>query len=480
MIKKITILIIGFLLIAATETKASHLSAAEFQYTHISGNDYLVSLYLYRDCSGIGMPSSVSVNMSSVNCGISNNVTLSQFGTATYVLAIPGGQTTCQGGVIPGYEEFVYQATITMPAQCTDWIFSWSNCCRNAAITNLVNPSSKSIYIESTMNNTVVNNSPKYYIDPLFYGSMGSNFSVALGGYDIDGDQLLFRLEAPLDNAMSPIPFATGLSVAQPLTVLAGTPVNFSPATGQFSCVLGASAQIVVFDIIVEEYRSGVLIASHRRSFQILPINTGGHSMTAPSIGISANGTVVDQYRMEYTSAGQPFSFSMIFTDNDVADVITYNAVHSSIMARFPDAQVTTSYPGGTAQNILQLGVTLPTPAPALFNILLEENGFLQHSFSYEIAAAATTSVEALDEKSTVVNVYPNPMEASTTFEILEGNYQEFSLQIFDLTGRSIYNQSVQGGTQVQFNRNDIPAGMYIYKLRGDNQLIKADLLEMK
>ncbi len=480
MIRKITTLILGLMLLAATQTKASHLSAAEFTYSHISGNDYLISLYLYRDCNGVGMATSVNINMSSVSCGISGQTALlTQLGAPTLVTAIPGGQTTCQGGVIQGYEEYIYQATVTMPAQCADWLLSYSVCCRNAAITNLVSPSSQSAYIESTMNNLLVNNSPHYYIDPVFYGSMGNNFSVALGGSDPDGDQLVFQLAAPLHDAVTPITFSPGLSVAQPLDIMPGTNIAFSTTTGQFNCILAVGAQIVVFDIIVHEYRNGNLLASHRRSFQILPINLGGYSMPVPTVNTTANGTVLDPYTMEYTTPGQPFSFSMLFADPDSSDVITYNALYSSIQTRFPNATVTSSNPSG-GLNELKLDVTIPTPAPALFNILVEENGFLQHSFTYQLVDASATSVGIIKEEATKLRVYPNPMETATTFEVLEGNYEALNLQIFDITGRSIHTQTVQGTQQIQFHRNNLPAGVYSYQLLGDGELIQADLLEVR
>ena len=132
-------------------------------------------------------------------------------------------------------------------------------------------------------------------------------------------------------------------------------------------------------------------------------------------------------------------------------------------------------------QNNLQLDITIPNPQPAIFNLLLEENGFLQHSFSYELRDASVTSVGNIAKEEIAVSVYPNPMSKSTRFEVLDGTHETLTLQVYDMTGRSIYAQTVQQGTnQIQFNRGDIPAGMYFYQIQVDGQLLQADKLEIR
>ncbi|WMX15317.1 T9SS type A sorting domain-containing protein [Aureispira sp. CCB-E] len=474
-------LLVAFFLLASSNVNASHLSGAEFRFEHVNGNDYIVSLYIYRDCNGINVPSIVTVNMESINCGINNNITLLQTSGPTVVTTIPGSQTTCMGGMVQGYEEYVYSDTITFPAQCTDWYFNWNSCCRNSAITNLVNPGSASMYIESTFDNTIVNNSPTYFIDPIFYGSMGANFSVALGGFDVDGDQLLFSLAAPADGANSSVAFASGLSAAQPLDILAGSTVSFSSTTGQFNCVLASGSQIVVFDVIVEEWRNGQKIAEHRRSLQILPINLGNNSqmLAPPTVGNPTNGTVVDAYTLEYNTPGQAFGFSMLFNDQDANDVITYNAAYSTLETIFPNAQVTSSNPNGNL-NELELSISIPNPKPTLFSIVIEENNYLQQSFSYELRDANATHVDNLENPFTNVRIYPNPVDKTTTFEVPDMIYKKLELNVFDMTGQVVQTQVKAGTNVLEFNRGDLPAGVYSFQLKGDGKMVNTGLLQLK
>lgn len=473
-------LVTSLFLLASSNINASHLSGAEFHFEHVSGNDYVVSLHLYRDCNGVNIQTSVTVNMESAICGINTGYSLYITSGPNIVTTIPGSQTTCMGGAVQGYEEYIYSDTITLPAQCSDWIFSWSSCCRNAAITNLVNPGGSSMYIESTFDNTIVNNSPTYFIDPIFYGSMGSNFSVALGGFDPDGDQLLFSLAAPVDGAGSAIAFTSGLSVAQPLEIAPATAISFSATTGQFDCVLSTGTQVVVFDVIVEEWRNGQKIAEHRRSLQILPINLGGGQMLAPPVvNNPSNGSIIDAYTMEYNLAGQPFSFSMLFNDQDANDVITYNAAYSTLETIFSTAQVTSANPNGNL-NELELTVTIPNPSPTLFSIVIEENNYLQQSFSYELRAANATNVNTVASKLSNVRIYPNPVAKTTTFEVDSEAYEQLELTVFGMTGQVVHTQTSAATNLLEFNRGDLPAGVYSFQLRGDGVTVHTGLLQLK
>jgi hypothetical protein len=473
-------LLVAFFFLTSSNINASHLSGAEFHFEHLSGNDYIVSLYIYRDCNGIGVPLSVSVQMESSTCAVSTMLTLPKTSGPIVVTTIPGSQTTCMGGMIQGYEEYIYSDTVTFSAQCTDWNFSYGSCCRNAAVTNLVNPSSAGLLVESTFDNTVVNNSPIYFIDPIFYGSMGSNFSVALGGFDPDGDQLVFSLAAPSDNPPAPIPFVAGLSAAQPLEILSGTSVAFSTTTGQFDCVLSTTPQIVVFDVIVEEWRNGQKIAEHRRSLQILPINVGGGQMLAPPVVNSpSNGSIIDAYTMEYNSSAQPFSFSMLFNDQDASDVITYNAIYSTLETIFPNAQVTSTNPSGNL-NELELSINIPNPSPTLFSIVIEENNYLQQSFSYELRDVNATSVNTIETSPTSVRIYPNPVAKTTTFEVDSEAYETLELTVFGMTGQVVSTQTTSGTNLLEFNRGDLPAGIYSFQLRGDGMMVNTGLLQLK
>ena len=251
MLKSLSIFLIVFAFLQ--NAYASHLAAADFKFTQISTNSYQVELNLYRDCSGIGAPNSASIQINSISCSNSFNQTLSLV-SSTFVNAIPVSYTTCSFGTINGYEHLIYSGTITLPASCTDWHFSYSSCCRNPYITNLVNPSTESLYVESTIDNTLSNNSPTYFVEPLYYGSIGNSFTVALGGTDPDGDSLSFSLASPLSSLGVTIPFVTDyLSIT--LLCCRRCNTKFFNTTGLFSCQLGQVVSNCFFGRFIDEYK---------------------------------------------------------------------------------------------------------------------------------------------------------------------------------------------------------------------------------
>ena len=138
--KKI-LFVIAILFSGITSSYASHAMSAEITYTHLSGNDYLVTLKVYNDCAST-LTSGIQQTMtfSSVTCGANfNNVMpLISQNEVSQLCAQDLPLSTCSGGTQPGTLEFIYQDTITL-TPCVDWILHWDLNARNGAITNLVN-----------------------------------------------------------------------------------------------------------------------------------------------------------------------------------------------------------------------------------------------------------------------------------------------------------------------------------------------------
>ena len=106
---------------------ASHSQGGEITMSCLGGNQYELRLALYRDCSGINAPTTVNVRYSSASCGINLNVTLNRIpNTGQEVTALcPGATTVCNGGTLPGVQEYVYTAIVNLPP-CSDWVMSYS------------------------------------------------------------------------------------------------------------------------------------------------------------------------------------------------------------------------------------------------------------------------------------------------------------------------------------------------------------------
>ena len=105
-------------------------------------------------------------------------------------------QTKCTNpaSVYAGYQEYGVHQQCNSSAAMLDWIFSFYVCCRNCAITTLVNPCSDNMYVEATLNNLAFqrrNSSPVQFTNiPVAFVCVNQSFTYNHGVYDPNGDSL--------------------------------------------------------------------------------------------------------------------------------------------------------------------------------------------------------------------------------------------------------------------------------------------------
>lgn len=71
------------------------------------------------------------------------------------------------------------------------------------------------------------------------------------------------------------------------------------------------------------------------------------------------------------------------------------------------------------------------------------------------------------------IKAYPNPFFETTRIEIAGGNFKQVTLHLFDVMGRAIRKEEFLGN-EIQFNRNGLPSGTYIYSIEADGQLLSS------
>ncbi len=303
---------------------ASHIMAGDLTYRCLGGNQYEVTLKAYRDCSGINMGSSVQVKLSS-SCSADTSLTLDLLpgsGNALPLLCnAEQANSSCNGGTLLGVREFAFVDTVTLPMACSDWTFSWSSCCRNAAITNLQSPSSRSFYLEATLDNVAApcNSSPVFSAIPTPYICLNQPFFYTQGTGEIDGDSLVYSLADPLENQTDSIAHVSGFSSANPLS----PSVSFDEVTGQLS-VTPNQLQVSVVAILVKEYRNGVLIGTTRRDLQIIVLNCNNiFPLLDPAqvLNLSSNASQTGPTTVELCP-GNLLTFDLKATDANMGDSV--------------------------------------------------------------------------------------------------------------------------------------------------------------
>ena len=92
-------------------------------------------------------------------------------------------------------------------------------------------------------------------------------------------------------------------------------------------------------------------------------------------------------------------------------------------------------------------------------------------SYDIFLAKLANNIVTTIAEVEVVagVSVYPNPFTTATTIT-LQGTSHNPSLFIYNLLGQEAGAYCIGTNKQITFHRNNLPAGMYFYKLIEDNK----------
>jgi gliding motility-associated-like protein len=290
-------------LLIPTKTFASHLVGGDLYYVYVGPNQYNVYLKWYRDCVGCSFTACVPTPLcvSSASCGWNQ---LFPWTTLSGPIVVPtppcvpnAGPTTCAGGTAYGIEEYILQATVTLPSACNDWIFSYSDCCRNGQITTL---QPNGYYIAAHLDNLnfPVNSSPVFGNLPVTQFCVGNQFFYNQQAFDPDNDSLVYSLVNAEDDF--------GACPASPQSVIYNAPysgtypvssannaVTINPQTGIIYFIPNL-IQVGVFSILVEEYRNGVKIGQTKRDIQInvvatCAVQTPGFESSMTQNGITAN-----------------------------------------------------------------------------------------------------------------------------------------------------------------------------------------------
>ena len=382
-----------FMVLFSGTVSASHVSGVDITYNCLGNNQYEIFLTLYRDCTGISVAGSESVDFVS-DCGQTFSFTLDSLPVAQW----PNPATTneisqlcpsqlplsaCNGGTLPGMEMYIYSAVVTLAPPCDGWTVSWSTCCRNDS-QNVPTSNADNIYAEAELNTVTApcNNSPVFTAQPIPYVCVGQPVVYNYGVYDPDGDSLVFSLVSAAESATLNLVYGAGFSGASPI---AGITVD--PQTGQISFTPTAIGNYIVV-ILVEEYDSnGVLIGTVMRDMQFTVI-TCTNNVPAPPPAISNfSGTAVQIGPLNIEMCvGNNFCIDLVFTDPNATDQLTLT---SNVLQALPGATFVTSGTNPATATICWTALG-QTASQVAFTVTAEDDacpvtGLTQQTVSIEI-----------------------------------------------------------------------------------------------
>ncbi|MDX2245895.1 MAG: gliding motility-associated C-terminal domain-containing protein [Bacteroidia bacterium] len=319
-----------FSLFPVSRSFATHAMGVDLTYQCLGGNQYQITLAFYRDCAGITTQPTYSIGVRSVSCGVNTTLTVNQVSAVDISPLCPAQKpnSSCQGGFLPGVEQYIYTGIITLPANCSDWVLSWSQCCRNSAITNAPITSisgGTETYVEATLNNLTVNcnSSPVFTSIPTPYVCAGEPILYNNGAVDPDGDSLAYELVNPLELTLgvpTQVLYYSPFSPAYPISTTPPNSFGFDPASGQISFTPGSTQQSIV-TVLVKQYRNGVLIGTTMRDLQIVVINClNDPPVLNPPAAVSGGNLNGNTFTV---CAGNTLSFTISASDNNAADQLS-------------------------------------------------------------------------------------------------------------------------------------------------------------
>lgn len=337
---KIFFLTISFLFLFIEDSKATHVAGGyiQFECTGTPGQ-YTIRLYLYRDCSGINLGGNYPVSLSNT-CGLGNfnaNLALVSSEEVSQICPQQIDNTECSGGNLPGYEEFIYEATVNLD-DCDTWTASYDLCCRNTT-NNLDGQQNFEVTTEINTATDNCNDTPTVTAQPEPFVCLNQPVSYNLGAFEPDGDSIVYSLVPASTTDFGGIDYNNPYNGATPIDG-----VSIDPVTGTVTYT-PTTQGAWVFVIQMTEYNDdGDIVSVTNYEYQTYVEVCNNDPPQPPSAtpggGISnVSGSAVQNSPNSLTLCqGFEGCFDVVFTDPDAGDILT---VQSNLASVLPGATIT-------------------------------------------------------------------------------------------------------------------------------------------
>lgn len=266
---------------------ATHIIGGELYYDHLGGDQYQVTLKLFRDCG----PGNVN------NTQYDATITIGVFGgdgtvLPSQALSFPGASnvpiilddpcltappTVC-------VELAIYTGVFTLPARPDGYHLTFQRCCRSPTIVNIPNAEDLGLTCTVRIPGTVSENSSARFIGyPPIALCLNEGLVFDHSASDADGDSLVYELCTPYNGGtpIEPIPVPAappyveipwGPDYSESYQIDSDPVIQIDAQTGILTVRPTLAASYTVA-IRVKEYRAGVLLSETRRDlrFDVVP-----------------------------------------------------------------------------------------------------------------------------------------------------------------------------------------------------------------
>lgn len=285
--KKYTLAFFATLLVLAgtlfsNDASASHCAGGEMTYAWLRDSTYKITFKFYRDCTGAGVGSTFPLCVEN-NAGLPVTgfpANLNQVGPPTIATSNCTPNTcTNPSSTVPGYEEYIYEATVTLTGRATAWKFQTYLAARNPNL-NLL-PQTDLFWVETTLNNVASqnNSSPTFTVKPVPFVCVNKVYNYNNGVNDVNNDSLTYEMIMPRYGscgAAQPHTFVQNTLVGQAYALPNNPlPTSYTFAidqqSGQFTFTPDVSG-IYGIAVLIREYQkgTGILLGTIIRDIQVI------------------------------------------------------------------------------------------------------------------------------------------------------------------------------------------------------------------
>lgn len=455
-------LILPALLVLGKAAHGGHITGGNITYECLGGEEYLVSLSLYHNCTQSSLLPNQFLKFSS-DCGdFFSLVTPQVFSEEISQLCssdLPN--STCNDGPLPGMEIYKYQVEVTLPA-CNSWEIYWELCTRVVTdnVNNMVLPCLK---VNAVLNNAEAPCNNSAFITQESIPSLCVNQPVIFnaGVNENDEDSLRFYLVPGLNAGGAPIVYEPGFSGESPIPGIA-----IDNNSGQLSFTpLNTGTYTVVIE--VEEFNSqGILIGTIRHDIVFEVRNCSQFIPEPDSTGFSnftGSGALIDGNIIQVCE-GDQFCAEMEFSSDNPESIITLTSQAEEIL---PGATFTTT---GTNPVIGEVCWTAPEGFSNTYHVIIAAQddecpapGMVFWGFAITPESCLVLSDSDTKSKDQPV-LFPNPNSGSFHVAWPVSSNQNAALELFDSSGRMVWQSKVSGVKDVSVRLPMLPAGHYILK----------------
>ncbi len=335
---------IRFLLVVVTwllshAAWCTHVLGGEMYYDKLNGDQYRITLKLYRDC-GPGNVNDTGFDSEAIiaiydGSGVFHSVHFVPFpGEQSVAVELDSPCLQAPPTICATWAEYV--RVVSLPSNATGYVASYQRCCRTPTTANLATGLQQGLTCTVQIPPASVgpNSSPRFAELPTIALCMGQDMVIDHAATDPDGDQLVYELVTPFagGTGMNPMPtagpppyapivWAPGYSGTYPMDGAPGLAID--PATGVLSVhptLLGSFAACVR----VQEFRNGQLLSAVIRDlrFDVVACDAFISAVIAPQPQESrCTGLTVAMENGSVNGATWHWDFGVTGTDADTSDL---------------------------------------------------------------------------------------------------------------------------------------------------------------